>query len=366
MVGANDELLGDPLSLEVDGRSFTGWEMAELSRSLDALSGAFQLGVNGRAGFPYPIRPGQRVTLRLGEAELLNGYVDRFRGSFDKRSGRKLRVGGRDVTADLVDASSDLPEVLEVTLAELAETICAPFGIDVAAAPRFSSERFSIVQSSPAESAWSTLERLARSSGALAFTSGAGNLILAEPGAGGRADVALVEGDNVMKVELAVDYGQRFGLYVVRGQAPGTDLASGFVVSAVEGSAEDAELGRHRPLVILSDYAVSADQAQQHAAWEAIRRAARSSTLTIEVQGWRQQPSASARPWTVNELVPVRIPSYAIDDEFLLAGVTFTRDRTAGTTSTLELVRPDAFVPNPAVEPDADPFRSFLDGVTPQ
>lgn len=63
------------------------------------------------------------------------------------------------------------------------------------------------------------------------------------------------------------------------------------------------------------------------------------------MQGWRQP---DGRPWADNEIVSVTSDTLGIDDDLLIAKVTFRIDDRGGRTTTMELGPPAGYAPDPA------------------
>jgi prophage tail gpP-like protein len=348
------EIRGDDLELLVEGRSFTGWETMTVARALDAVAAQFQLVVSDRE--PFPVRPGDECTVKVAGELVVTGYVDALQYT-GTATGRQLTVAGRDRTGDLVDCSetSDPGEWTELPLAELVQKIADPFGIEVRALSDAALQPLELFRRQPGETAWSAIERACRRRGILAFSSGDGALLLDRP-ASSSAQVPLLEGENgnVLAWAIEVDHRSRFSLYDVRGQTGGSDSFSGTLAAEVQGTATDVAIDRFRPLLVLAEGALSFDDAEDRAAWEASVRAARSSRATVTVQGWRQVPRTGP-VWSVNQLVQVRLPSAGLASVLLVDQVTFERSN-AGSRTRLGLTRPDAYQPAPVVED----FEDFL------
>jgi prophage tail gpP-like protein len=357
------DIRGDELELLIRGQAFTGWESMSLARALDAVAAQFEVTVADRD--PYPIRAGDEVSVRLAGTVLLTGYVDSVESSGGP-TGREFTVQGRDRTADLVDCSAglrpgedpdeleDLTEWVGVTLIDLATELAAPFGVDVRALFTETQEPFDLFRRQVGESAWSAIERAARRRGVLVFSSGEGELLLDLP-ASGRASASLTEGEggNVKGWTVSIDHRPRHSHYLARAQLPGSDAFNGTVPAEIEGRARDNGVSRFRPLLVLGEGAMTFDDADDRAAWEASVRAARSERLSVIVPGWRQV-ARTGPVWTVNQTAEVRILSAGIQSTLLVDSVQFLRSA-EGTTTQLGLTRPDAYRAEPVIE-DVEDF----------
>jgi len=344
---------------------YQGWSSLSVVRPLDAAAGSFSLEVTDRR--PWPLRPGAPVRIRLAGEEIVRGFVDTFEGSSSSR-GRRIRISGRDRTADLVDcsATNDPGEWTGLDLLAIARELATPFGVEivegVAASgsdlPEILRKPFPTFKLQPGETAWSALERALRARALLGYTDGAGTLILTRPGEL-RSSVPLVEGPkgNVLASRFMWTSRDRFQTYIVRNQGTGSDDGWGDQVSEIEGLAEDGSVDRFRPWLVLGESSMTFSSAADRAQWEAAVRAARAQTLEIDVQGWRRELFGTV--WKVNELVDVKIPSLGIQTDMLVNRVQFKRDARAGTTTKLQLIRKDAYLPKPEV-PEEGPLDETL------
>lgn len=368
--------------LVINGQPVRTWSSLTIDRAIDAACGSFaltvsspeQLGVrdadrrltaatraqaldpNAGTLFRLPFGPQDEVTVSaLGEV-MLTGRVDALEGGFDPRSGTTLQLGGRDRSADLVDCSArNLPgEWFNVDLRDLARELAAPFGrtVTFGSSPGARLTAFKLQES---ETAWAAIERACRLRGLLCFSDALGNLVVEAPGAGGSdGNGRIAQGENLKAAQLSLNDAERFSVYTVRGQRPGTAQAYGDAAVLVEGNALDAGVRRFRPLVVLAESAVSPADAQTRAQWEATVRATRAHRLVCSVPGWRRP--LSSRPWRLNTLCPVVIPALGIVAELLIVQTTFKRSKREGSSTDLVLVRPDAYTPVPELEASADPL----------
>lgn len=345
----------DDLRLLVGRKIYTGFESLSVSRSFEAAAGTFSLTVSTRD--PWPILPGMEVRILLGASPLALGFVDKVSPSLSE-SGRTITVEGRDRTAELVDCSAELgvSEWYDVSLQQIAEQLCAPFSI-LALYQGTSVERFPVFALQPGETCWEALERACRLRGVLAFASSGGNLLLTRPTERLEAEV-LREGENVLSAEASIDHTDRFAEYVVRGQQFGTDETAGEFAAHLEGRAVDFAIRKQRRLVLIAEGNVSDGTAQARAEWEATTRAARSLKVSATVQGWRQR---GGKIWAPNQRLQVDIPSLLLESQMLISSVTFGLSGGEGTTTKLELMRPDAFTPQPGVDQEEDPFGALVE-----
>lgn len=346
----------DELKLVIRGQVYRGFESISVTRTFEAAAGSFSVAVNTKE--PWPIRPGDELTLFLRDQQVARGFVDKVAPELAE-GGRRIQVDGRDRTAELVDCSADFDggsEWFATPLEQIVADLCEPFGIAVVdQLPAL--DPFILFSLQPGETAWEAIERACRLRAVLAFATGAGELLLTRPTRTREAET-LREGVNVKSASATIDHSERFAEITVRGQQFGTDEAYAELASQMEGKAYDSAIRAQRKLLILAEGGVSDGSAQLRAQWEATTRAARATKVSIELQGWSQR---SGKLWAPNQLVPVDIPSLELDGDLLISSVAFGLTDSEGSTTRLELMRADAFTPQPDVAKEDDPFRQLVE-----
>lgn len=341
------------VKLRVNGREFAGWKSARVTRSIEAVSGSFDLEVSDRwsAGVdPWPIEKEDVCSLLIGDDTLITGFVDKRSASYDANE-HSISVSGKDKTAALVECSAYLSqwEFKNIHLQSFASKVCEPFGITVvlhAALGQAAIPRVAKLSVDPGDTAFEAIEKACRISGVLAISDGAGRLMLARPGTA-RASTELVEGQNILAASSTSDASQVYSQYIALGQRKGTDEDNGASVARAKGRAEDPGVLRtDRILLLRPEGSVTTEQANKRAQWEATVRAAQAETVSVTVQGWTQ---ANGALWPINARVNVRSPFLGVEGEMLITQATYSLDDRTGTTTHLELKRPDAFTPEPVI-----------------
>lgn len=342
----------DELVLEIDGRAFAGWKSFRLSRELQSCCGAFELGASIER--PWPIRDGAEARVLLGRAVVAHGFVDSIFGSLSDAA-HEITVAGRDATADLVDCSihEDLEQVSNLFLDELVELAASPYNVTTEVretGPIFPDWKFD-----QGASAWSTIEKACRLRGKLAYPTASGALRVDRPGAS-TASRTIVEGEAAFSMRW--ESRDRFQTYVVRGQRPGSDSGWGAAVSQIQAVSRDFGIARPRTLVVLAESAVDQTNAEERAAWERAVRSARSASLIVDLEGWRQSDGGPL--WELNQLVSVEVPTWSFRATLLVDGLEFSLDETAGRRARLRLVRASSYLAEPRAN-EPDPFDSWAE-----
>lgn len=344
--------MSEAVSLTVAGVVHLGWTRARVSRSIDTCAMRFEVEVTEWAvpeSAKRRIRPGSSCQLRLGGTLVMDGYVDEVAIDYDATS-HKVRVVGRDASADLVDCAACVDgshEWLGLGLLEAAGRLLRPYGISVRSEvdtgtpiPRLAIQ--------PGETAWEALERACRSRGVLATSDGFGGLVLTRAGRGGRMPAVLQaggQGGQVLRAAGRWSHVDRHSLYVCRGQQEGGSGLSADQVRGPEARLADTEITRYRPLVLLAESTGDGRTLADRAAWAMRVNNGRSRTVVYEVQGWR----CAGGLWRPNAMLGVSDRWMEVDGELLIVAVDFVLDE-RGTLAQLELAPPDAY----AIEPEGD------------
>lgn len=332
--------MANACELRAAGRIYGGWKDIEIQRGLEQLAGTFSLQVTERwpgQPAPRPIRCGEPVTVTIDGEPVVTGYVEGARPGFDAKN-TWYGVSGRDRTGDLIDCSAVFKsgQWKGASLARIAVDLVAPFGIAVVVGERARSRADKAIGSfrlEEGETVFDALDRAARLAAVMVWTDGLGRVVIDLPGAR-RAETALVEGDNILRVDAELSWAERFSDYIVKGQARGKHDS--------RGTARDPVVPRYRPLVILAEDEADGVTAQQRADWERTVRQGRANRATIRVQSWRQGGDAGAL-WAPGLRVPVTSPTLRLDAEMLIASVTYLKNEQDGTVCELEIADPRAF-----------------------
>lgn len=336
----------DRVELLVGGQVYAGWEEVGVTRAMDGAAGGFTLQVADRWSAnsrPWEIQPGDICEVRLGGETVITGYVDLARPSFSRTS-HSIEVQGRDRSADLVDCSAvhDPDEWRDIDFLELANILGAPFGVTARAEVDVGAP-FTLVKLDQGETVLEALARHAKMRRLLVMPDGQGNLVITRAGTA-RAEVELAQGGNILDARGTLDWSERFSQYAVKGQANFGEETDPEAEAHVLGQAKDAYINRYRPLLITAETDANPLSAQQRAEWEATTRLGMSTQAEITVQGWRQRESGPL--WQPNTLVRVRSRWLRMDGEMLVRQVAFGKSN-GGTTTTLSLVSPLAYEPEP-------------------
>ncbi len=216
-----DKSADTKVELFLNGKIFSGWKTLSVFRSLEAMSGQFDLGIAVRPEDDISVlKAGSSLILKMGGQTVITGYLDELRQRIEGEN-KEITVSGRDKTADLVDCAviHSSYQFKGQTLKQIAEAICKPFGINVVwtATESGATEVIPVWQVEPGETAFDTLSKAARHKGVLVTSDVDGNLVFTDPG---KTKVGnLILGQNLLSLEVTDSWAQRFSLYRIIGDA---------------------------------------------------------------------------------------------------------------------------------------------------
>ena len=311
------------LGLTIGGTRFTGWQEVSVDRSIENISGGFEI-VAAETELEDPparaFRPGQKCTIDLDGDVVVTGWIDAVTVAWDDTD-HTITVRGRDVTGDLVDCSVEKIRQMDGrTLDQIVSEICKPFGIQVRSETDtgIPFETFTV---SDGDEAFAAIERACRIRAVLPVSDGLGALVLTRAGTA-RASGELELGVNILAASFERSDEERFSEYVVRYQQQPQSGWAATASTEQEGKAKDAGVARYRPRIIIGETQGDGATFSDRATWEASVRLGRSLRGSYTVAGWTDGAGAT---WKPNTIVRVRDPLAGIDTDLLIASVEFTK-----------------------------------------
>ena len=229
-------------------------------------------------------------------------------------------------------------------MVDIARKLATPYGIKVsvqAGLELLKAPKKVVV--SQGDTSFTVLDAVAKASGVIIVSDGNGGIFITRSGLT-RASENIVEGENMIGGDLMEDASDRFYRYIVSTQIPSTDNAHGKDARISEEARDNNVARTDRALLIRPDTGLTAEYAKQLADWEARMRAARATTASAIVKGWKQ---SDGELWPLNSLVYVKSETLGIDGDMLISQAEHVKSDSDGKRTTLRLVRPDAFTPEP-------------------
>lgn len=363
--------------LKCGGQVYSGWKSIRVTRGVEQACADFDLTVSERwpiEGDAWQILPGTSCEILLEGELVLTGFVDAYEPRLEASS-HEITCRGRSKTLDFVDCSvtQTQGQFKGMTPGELARFLAQPFGIEVVVEK--DGTVIADAQVQQGETCFALVERLAKLQELLITDDAQGRLVLTRAG-NSKSETKLQQGGNLLRLEATHDDSERFSDYIVKAQRPANrsyddygetgsartipaglphgrrfamERAAGSrdttprALTQIVGTVKDPGITRYRPMVIVAEQQADAAEAAKRADWEMRRRLAQSKTATVTIAGWRQEDETL---WTQNQMVWIKAPYLGLDQEMLIGKVTFDYG-TGGETTELELILPDALLPEP-------------------
>jgi prophage tail gpP-like protein len=367
------------VALKVDGKIFTQWSSAEITRDLKDITGTFRLTYSdtGRQAQAMPVdiavppffeivREGMAFELSLDGERVMTGWIDDVALEWNDGA-LTAEVSGRDATGDLADCAA-LPngpaEFRGLDLLAIAGIVCKPFGIGVRADVDIGAA-FPRLAANVHETALAFLEKAARQRAVLLVSDGVGGLLLTRGGSG-NAPAPLTLPGNIQGASTRQSWRRRFSDVFVKGgtdasarragrtapitptatppetgmTAPAAAQADEASTAVIGGHARDPEITRWRPVVRAAKTQSGAASAQAQAEWALRVARGMGSDLTYTVLDWRA--GAGGALWRPNEISQVTDPYADLDKPMLIAGCTYSLSE-RGITTRLRVTGRSAF-----------------------
>ncbi|MGI8839770.1 MAG: phage baseplate assembly protein [Caulobacteraceae bacterium] len=330
--------------LLIGGQTYGGWTSIEVTRSLDAMAGTFEIASTDRwPGQPeqWPVKTGDPVRVTVDGELLLTGWVDEVEPK-EEAEDHSIQIKGRGRTGDLVDCSAmNKPGRWSGRkIEQIVSDLCAPFSIAVTVEGDTGApfKAFAIQQGEAVKEA---IDRLVQQRGLLPIETASGDLMLAAPGTMRAAGQLVLggQGANLVAGEGKHNAAERFSLYVVKGQRQGDNHDHGKAVSQVSATAADPQVTRYRPLMIMAEEQADGGSAADRARFAATIRAARAQTGKLTRTGARD---AAGALWAPNRLITVAAANLGLQGDLLIAEVKFKVDG-SGAASEIHVTRPEAY-----------------------
>ncbi|MBS9720170.1 hypothetical protein JYU29_05650 [Tianweitania sp. BSSL-BM11] len=195
-------------------------------------------------------------------------------------------------------------------------------------------EKKAVHQVRTGETLFETLETDARAQGALIYDTPKGKLKITNKPEG-RQSGALVRGVNIINASGTLSGRFNYSEVKVRGQA---SFGTKATVLSPEAEAKGTA-SRKRSLIIYHEGEVTSGRMKKRAGWEAKRAAGEGKKARIRTPGCRDQGGSLYKP---NFLIPVQDEWGGLDQDMIIASVTFEQDGEGGTVTSLELKDPRA------------------------
>jgi prophage tail gpP-like protein len=347
--------MSDQVKITVNGIEFGGWTACTITRRIDSVADGFSITApfdpdqpQVRAAFrPFGYQP---CTISIDDETLITGRIETVAPS-TSASDRVVNLQGRSLAGSLVDCSIDGVgyEFAGLSLLQVAQKICQPFGVQVisavglgptlksalgAASVAEASEALDESRASPGQGAYDFLQGLAKAAGLMLISDAQGRLVISKIQPSTAPAAAIVEGDGpVIAVSANYQGTGRYSKYKVLQQQDGTPDLS--------GTASDQGVPIYRPRTAVGSDSDAGNVAKA-ATWARALALAGAVEVSATVAGWRTN---AGQIWTPGMAVTVKAPGAYILQEaaFIVAEATLALDSSQGRTTELRLLLPATY-----------------------
>lgn len=364
-------IIDDTISIAAAGQTVSGWQSVKISRGLERGPSSFTVGLTEK----YPgvateiaLRPGEPIDVLIGSELVMRGYVDRYASGISENT-HQVSITGRSISQDLVDCSAGFAtyQINNTTLVNLAKQLAQPFGVPISAPDGDSGviPQFTITLT---DTPFAIIERVCRWAAFLPYDGPDGSLIIGKLADRSMAS-GFAQGVNAQSASVSLAVDQRyteidpvFATTDMLHDLLDTGSTSNTLSVAIPKSTvydvsfpnRADKAPRYRRLIVVSEQSQSGSTyAKDRAAVEMMRRWGRSQALTVECDSWRDSGGAL---WQPNALAPINFPALKLPNlKWLISDVTFSKSLDSGTTATIILMPPEAFIPQIEVLQPFDP-----------
>lgn len=333
------------VTLFVGGKKYTGWDSVQIDISFNSFARGCQLTATRQsitASLCEGIENGLPVAVKIGNDTVLTGYIVSKELSYtDKNVNISIIIKSK--TVDLEECSIPFGKIhswINCNIFDVIKTVSSYYGINV------------IVQNSRAKSlrnvdfsSHGTIKegiiKLLKNNSLLICDDENGNLVVCASGSNGHATDDLKFGVNVLSGKRNHDVSNVFKHYVVIGQSTDPKSEKTKPGNAVNGYSDNDYFPRERWSVTEQSGNRTAAELQARAGLLATNSVGNADVLTYSVQGWRQ---SNGDLWKINSLVRVVDPMLDVEQDLLIAKISFRLSNSGGSTTELTLKDKNAFL----------------------
>ncbi len=345
----------DNLVLHLAGQRYEGWKAITIVNSLQQVADSFSLTLSDAWLAPRKLlapQVGMPATVSLDNDVIAAGYLEDVDLSYGDGQ-HEINATGYSKAYDLLVCSNTTTSksYSGITLLELAQRLCKPFGISVSADTDVGKPISCTLD--PGQPIMDLLTEYARYRGVVIVSTVTGDLLITKAGTQ-RTQTPLKLGVNILRAAPRFSARDVFTEYHVVGQDAGANWSSadekGPANTRTAFYDKQRLYGRYKPLVITCDSPVSEADCIARSKAEAATRWARARQVIYTVAGWRQFEKGPL--WPVNQRVRVDDPYAGIAEDQLIVERRLILD-SRGQRTELLIMPPAAYDPVPLPEPAA-------------
>lgn len=340
--------------LEVEGKPYTNFLSANVSRSMETLSGTFEFIATIDNFNNFPIKLQDPVRVLIDDIPILTGFVEMVEPSYTNNS-HQIRLAGRDKTADVVDSSalSNVNYTPNITLKTIIQRLLIGNNItDIKVIDNAQPAIFKegdIISGEDEQTLFEIIDKYCAKRQVLATSDGNGDIVIIRgadeelPGALIHKNINLLNflsgrQNNILSASATYNMQDRFHAYIVRSQMNLSALnatsakRSAEEIVLQEGGSIDNDVRRTRDFILSADTSNNSQTATERATWEANVRRTRSFNYNCTVQGFfANEPKKIL--WEPNKLIQVEDEKADVSGQLLIKSVNYSFSEEGSLTS---------------------------------
>jgi prophage tail gpP-like protein len=291
---------------------------------------------------PPTVVEGAKIQVRMNHDTILMGILDE-RDLSGEKGKHELLLTGRDGAGLLLDCSSPVLSMRQITLDQVITSILAPLKfpasrIRIDAETKLLREKVNI---EPGDSAWDSLRRAAEANGLWPWFEPDGTLVVGGPRYDMPPIATLVmredgKGNNVLRLSEKRSMVERYSQVTVYGQshANGIGASERDGRNNIKGVEKDTGVQAYRPKVVVDHEAINESIARARGRKIISDSRIKSYTITATVRGHRTDDGVL---WSPGQRVAVKSELHNVDGVYFLMGRRFTGDKHQGQRTILTL-----------------------------
>jgi prophage tail gpP-like protein len=332
-------------TLIVGGSRFEDWESVWVQKTMG--DGFHQFKFQAAEREPTPqlfallqIKPEDECIIELAGELVINGMVVTRQTAYDGTN-HGVMIQGASSTWPAARASvvHDTNSFDGKTFMQIAEEILKPTGIKGRKLGQISEKPFKRMHCQPGRPIFDFLKDLASEREVIVTCTKDGDFLFIGQHESSGSLGALVEGVNILKCQAVTSISAQRSDYIVHGSSA-ADNVDNMRKQAEQEAKEKGVLKKYSPILMPNEQPVwTEEELKQRAKNEKMWTEGQQVQATFVVAGWK---AGTGQLWEEGKNVSVQSKMAMLNRELTIQSVTYTRDNTSGTLTTLLCVDPKA------------------------
>lgn len=331
----------DEVELKIGGLTHKGWTQYEIDSDLLTPADAWRVRLAQPViDLPEGVVEGAPVEVRMSGETVLQGRLDERVLTVGKGQ-HELMLAGRDGAGILLDCSSPVLSISQLTLEQIVVKVVRPLGITRIRIEADNARLREKVNTEPGDTAWDSLRRAAEANGLWPWFEPDGTLVVGGPRYDQPPVATLVlradgKGNNVLSLSERRSMVERYSEVTVFGQSHAAGLGAGERDGRhnIKATVKDEGVMVYRPKIVVDHEAVNADIARARGRKVVSDSLLKSFTLIALVPGHRTDDGLL---WAPGQRVTLKSEPHKLDGIYFVIARRFIGDKATGKRTQLTL-----------------------------